>query len=189
VRGGRGFTLLELLLSLSLTLVVMALSLPFVHAQKRLWERAEREREAVRALDGALAWIARDLRQAGYHVPGPAVLRAGEEGISYTVSRDGEDPAGFSQANRRLVTVYAGGGDLKYRVQAPEPPPGTGWARGSTQVLSPGIAGASCTAVDADGEPVADAATAALVTCSLVTDSGRTRTVTVRVRAPREGGG
>jgi type II secretory pathway component PulJ len=128
-----GVTLVELLLSLALTGLVMALTVPFAHVQKRIWTRHEERREAVRALAGALSWLARDLQQAGYHDPGSPVRQVEPGKLVYVLSRDEDAPAGFSPANRRLVTVWLDGRDLKYKVQAPLPPPQTGWERGSTQ--------------------------------------------------------
>ena len=186
-RSCPGFTLVELLLSLGLTALVMALSLPFLHTAKRLWESAEREREARRAIDGAAAWIARDLRQAGYRLPGPPLLALGEGLLSYTISRDGPEPEAHRPANRRLVTVFLDGGDLKYRVQAPEAPPGTGWGRGSTQVLAPGVTAMRCSGVDRDGLETGDADRSVLVSCALYAGPGTARRIALRLRPPRKG--
>lgn len=166
-RGESGFTLVELLLSMALTALVMALTFPFARLQKGLWERGEQRREARRALSGALAWIARDLRQAGYHVPGSPLRRLEPEAIAYVLSRDEADPAGFSAANRRLVTVFLDAGDLKYRVQAPLDPPEAGWESGSTQVLAPGIDAMRCRGFDRGGEETSAPQAAALLECSL----------------------
>ncbi len=117
--GDDGFSLVELLLSLALTGMVMAMTVPFAHLQKRLWESQEERREAGRALAGSLAWLTRDLQQAGYHDPGSPIRRIAPEALSYVVSRDEGDPAGFSPSNRRLITVWLDGADLKYRIQAP----------------------------------------------------------------------
>lgn len=179
-RGDAGFTLVELLLSLALTGMIMALSLPFADLQKRLWERAEQRREASRAVTGALAWVTRDLEQAGYHDSGPPLHRVEPQAIAYVVSRDEADPAGFSPANRRLITVWLDEGDLKYRIQAPLEPPDTGWERGSTQVLASGLAGMRCRALDARGDETPSAAQAALVECTLTAADGRSERLSVR---------
>jgi prepilin-type N-terminal cleavage/methylation domain-containing protein len=181
-RPESGFTLVELLLALGLAALVMALSLPLAHAQKRLWERQEEGREARRALVGALAWVTRDLEQAGYHEAGPPLRQIEPESLSYVLSRDEHDPAAFAPENRRLVTVWLDGEDLKHRIQAPQPPPATGWERGSTQVLASGLAGMRCRALDAEGAPSPDAAAAALVECALTGAGGRTERALVRLR-------
>jgi hypothetical protein len=172
----------ELVLALGLAALVMALSLPFAHAQKRLWERQEEGREARRALVGALAWVARDLEQAGYHDAGPPLRSVEPEAIAYVISRDEHDPAAFAQENRRLVSVWLDGGDLKYRIQTPQPPPATGWERGSTQVLASGLAGMRCRALDAEGAQAPDAAAAALVECTLTGAGGRSERAVVWLR-------
>jgi prepilin-type N-terminal cleavage/methylation domain-containing protein len=182
LRGERGFSLVELLLSLALTGVVMALTLPFVHVQKRLWERAEERRESRRALVGALAWLTRDLEQAGYHEPGAPLRRIEPAALAYVVSRDEGEPAGFSAANLRLITVWLEDGDLKYRIQAPLAPPASGWERGSTQALASGISAMDCRAFDAAGRETAAAGAAALVQCVLSDARGGQERVLVRLR-------
>jgi prepilin-type N-terminal cleavage/methylation domain-containing protein len=166
-RSSAGFTLVELLLSLALTGLLLAMALPFAGAQKRLWERQEEAREARRSLVGALAWVARDLEQAGYHAEGPPLRQLGPESLAYVLSRDEGDPAAFSPSNRRLVTVWLDGIDLKYRIQAPQPPPATGWERGSTQVLASGLTAMRCRGLDASGAEEPDPASAAAVECTL----------------------
>lgn len=177
-----GFSLIELLLSLALTGVVMALTVPFAHVQKRLWERAEERREAGRALAGALFWLTRDLEQAGYHAAGPPLLQIAPDSLSYLVSRDEEDPAGFSAANRRLITFWLDGRDVKYRIQAPLAAPASGWERGSTQILASGIESMRCRALDGEGAQTAAASRAALVECELAGASGLRERVVVRLR-------
>lgn len=183
VPGEGGFTLVELLLSLALTGMVMAMTVPFVHVQKRLWERQEERREAGRALAGALAWLTRDLQQAGYHDPGTPLRQIAPDSISYVVSRDEEDPAGFSAANRRLITSWLDAGDLKYRIQAPLAAPAAGWASGSTQVLVSGIAAMRCRGLGDDGVETAVLAEVALVECALSGAAGMQERATVRLRS------
>lgn len=184
----RGFTLVEVILSLGLTGLVMALTLPLAGAQKRLWERQEEVRETRRSLTGALAWLTRDLQQAGYHDPGPPLRRLETEAIAYVLSRDEAEAADFSPANRRLVTLWLDGGDLKYRIQAPLEPPASGWERGSTQVLASGLGGMSCRGFDPAGAETPDAARAVLVECALETAAGRRERALVRLRASGQGG-
>jgi prepilin-type N-terminal cleavage/methylation domain-containing protein len=187
VRAPGGFTLVELLLALALTALLMALTLPFVQTQKRIWERQEESREARRALVGALAWMTRDLEQAGYHDTGPPLRSLEAESLSYVLSRDELDPAGFSPANRRLVTVWLDGGDLKYRIQAPLPPPAVGWERGSTQVLISGLAGMRCRALDNAGAEVPEATMALLVECTLTGARGHAERMLARLRTATPG--
>jgi type II secretory pathway pseudopilin PulG len=183
-----GFTFVELLVSLALTSLVMALTLPFLHAQKRLWERQEEGSEARRALAGALAWLNRDLAQAGYHNAGPPVLEVGPEALTYVISRDEHDPMGFSPGNRRRITVRLEDGDLKYRIQTPFDPPESGWESGSTQVLASSLRGMLCRALDAGGAETASAARAALVDCALTAANGAVERCLVRLRVPDRGG-
>ena len=187
-RGTAGFTFVELLVSLALTGLVMALTLPFLHAQKRLWEQQEERSEARRALAGAVAWLTRDLAQAGYHNAGQPVLEIGPEALTYVVSRDEHDPAGFSPGNRRRITVWLEDGDLKYRIQTPLDPPEAGWESGSTQVLASSLRGMFCRALDAGGAETASAAGAALIDCALTASNGSVEHCLVRLRVPGRGG-
>jgi type II secretory pathway component PulJ len=177
-----GFSLVELVLSLALTGLVMALTVPFGHLQKRLWERHEERREAVRALAGALAWLTRDLQQAGYHDPGQAVLQVEPGRLAYLLSRDEDDPAGFSPGNRRLITVWLDDRDLKYRIQAPLAPPAAGWERGSTQVLASGVSGMRCRGLDDGGGETTAAGRTALVECTFSGAAGMQERLLVRLR-------
>ncbi len=183
-RAAPGFTLVETMLALGLSVSVVAMSLPFLHTARRLWDRAEHQREARRALDGAVSWISRDLRQAGYNVPGPPLLAAEAGRLSYMLSRDGSGPAGRNPSSRRLITVFVDEGDLKYRIQAPAPPPGSGWNSGSTQVLAPGVASLRCAPIGRDGAAAADASAAALVSCVAASAHGEERRFTLRLRSP-----
>jgi prepilin-type N-terminal cleavage/methylation domain-containing protein len=178
----QGFSLVEVLLSLALTGMVMALTVPFAHRQKHLWERQEEHREAARALAGALAWLTRDLQQAGYHDADPPLRELAASSLSYVVSRDEDAPAAFSPANRRLITLWLDGADLKYRIQAPLAAPAAGWASGSTQVLASGIRAMRCRGLDGDGAETADAALAALVECTLTGVAGAVQRTQVQLR-------
>jgi len=181
--GEVGFSLVELLLSLALTGMVMALTVPFAPLQKRLWESQEERREARRALAGSLAWLTRDLQQAGYHDSGLPMRRIAPDSLSYVVSRDESDPAGFSPVNRRLITVWLDDGDLKYRIQTPLAAPAAGWTSGSTQVLASGITEMQCRGLDGAGEETTAEARAALVECTLSSASGMRERVLVRLRS------
>ncbi len=186
--GENGFSLVELLLSLALTGMVMALTMPFTHLQKRLWESQEERREGRRALAGSLAWLTRDLQQAGYHDTGSALRQIAPGSLSYVVSRDEGDPAGFSPANRRLITVWLDDGDLKYRIQAPLAAPAAGWASGSTQVLASGITEMLCRGLDDAGGETTTAAQVALVECALSSAAGMQERVLVRLRSGMRAG-
>ena len=184
-----GFSLVELLLSLALTGLVVALTMPFAHVQKRLWERAEERRERGRALAGALFWLTRDLEQAGYHATSQPLQGIATDSLTYLVSRDEDEPSGFSPANRRLITVWLDAGDLKYRIQAPLAAPAAGWERGSTQVLASGIASMRCRGLDDTGEETADAARTALVECTFSGVAGELERALVRLRGRERGPG
>ncbi len=182
VSGDEGFSLVELLMSLALTAMVMAMTVPFAHTQKRLWESQEQERESGRALAGALAWLTRDLQQAGYHNPETPVRQVASDSLAYVVSRDEDDPAGFSSSNQRLITVWLDGSDLKYRIQSPLDLPTGGWTSGSTQVLASGITEMTCRGLDGAGEETTTVAEVSLVECTLSGAAGMQERAIVRLR-------
>ncbi len=186
---GRGFTLLELLLSLALVGIVMAMTLPFLHLQDRLWTRQEESREGYRTLTFALEWLTRDLQQAGYHGPNPPLSRLEETRISYELSRDAEDPASFSPTNARLITVYLDGRDLKYRIQRPLPAPASGWRRGSTAILASGVSFLRFRGLDGEGSPALSPEQAVLVEISVSGAGGAALRTLVSIRNARPGGG
>jgi hypothetical protein len=132
---------------------------------------------------GSLAWLTRDLQQAGYHDPGPPVRRIEPAALSYVVSRDEADPSGFSPANRRLITAWLDDSDLKYRIQAPLASAAQGWAVGSTQVLASGITAMRCRGLDDAGDETTTAARVRLVECSLSSAAGTEQRVVVRMRS------
>lgn len=187
VTGEAGFSLVELLMSLALTAMVVALTVPFAHTQKRLWESQEQQRESCRALAGALAWLTRDLQQAGYHYPGTPVRQVASDSLAYVVSRDEDDPAGFASSNQRLITVWLDGSDLKYRIQSPLAPPAGGWTSGSTQVLASGITGMMCRGLDGAGDETATATEVSLVECTLSAIGGMQERALVRLRPGERG--
>jgi len=159
------------------------MTVPFAHLQKRLWESREEGREAGRAIAGSLAWLTRDLQQAGYHSPGSPLRQIAPGSLSYVVSRDEGDPAGFSLENRRLITVWQDGDDLKYKIQSPLAPPAAGWATGSTQVLASGISAMRCRGLDGSGDETTTAAQVAIVECALSGASGMQESASVRLRS------
>ena len=183
IPGKEGFSLVELLLAMALAGMVMALTVPFVHVQKRLWENQEERREAGRALAGSLSWLTRDLQQAGYHEPGSPIRQIAPGSLAYVVSRDEDDPTRFSPANRRLITAWLDDGDLKYKIQAPLLPPASGWAIGSTQVLASGLSAMQLRGLDNAGVETTTAAQVALVECTLSSPSGMQERALVRLRS------
>ena len=172
MRGGRGFTLVETVVSLSLLGLCLALCLPFLRLQDEAWSRQEVLREEFGSLAGALSRIAADLHDAGYRCGGPPVQAVGTEAISYLMNRDGSDPSGFSVDNRRLVTVSRAGGDLMYRVQRWDSA-NSRWERGSSQKLASGLDGMLIEAYGKNGVPAVS--------------PGEVRAVSITLRGRRTG--
>lgn len=185
MRSQGGYTILEIILSLALTGLIFAMALPFLQMQTRQWERHEIRREEYRTLTSALWWLTREVQEAGYHKPGKPLQGLEGERIVYELSRDEADPEGFSESNRRLVTVYRQGDDLMYHVQAWDSL-ASGWRLGSTQVLASGISGVSFMGRNSRGDPAACAGETAALEIVL---SGRRSGVLRTLVALRNGGG
>jgi type II secretory pathway component PulJ len=133
-----GFTLLETVISLGLFGLCLALALPFLEVQKTLWENQQAFREEYTTLAAAASWITRDLQEAGYRSPGPAVKELREELLSYALSRDEDEADRFGLHNRRLITVYHSGKKLLYRIRTWDPD-FSAWERGSSHTLARGV--------------------------------------------------
>lgn len=151
MKGAGGFTLVETLLSLSVTGICLALSLPFIGFQRDVWERQTAVREEFENLSSALQWLSRDLQGAGYGWPGSPVVEVGTARISYVVpvGKTGRAPA--RREDMRLVTAYGRGGDLLYRIQGWDSLQGA-WKRGSYHKLASNVQGLSFTALSDRGE-------------------------------------
>ena len=149
-----GFTLLETVVSLGVFGLCFALVLPFLSLQRAIWSEQQAFREEYGTLSSSLRWLARDLQEAGYRSSGPPVTELKKESLTYVVSRDGDDPAAFSAANRRLVSVYLRGEDLMCRLRAWDVSSST-FRKGSVHTLASGLKGVVFRALDAGGDPVA----------------------------------
>jgi len=165
----RGFTLLETVMSLGLVGLCLALTLPFLQMQRELWAEQQAFREEHAALAAALSWITRDLQEAGYGCPGPAVVELEEERLAYAVSRSENDPEGLSSVDRRLISVTLNGDKLMYRIQAWDPD-ASKWRKGSSHTIAGGVAELRFVGLDASGK---DAASVEDVSAVEVTLTGR----------------
>ena len=155
VRNERGFSLLETMVALSLFVSAFAMIFPFLSLQERIWGEQEIVRDEYYGLTAAMAWLTRDLQEAGYHGTGNPVHSIEESAITYELSRDEEDPDSFSPGNCRLVTVYLRGDDLMYRIQVRDPLSST-WRRGSSHTLASGVAAFRLQGFNRSGESAAD---------------------------------
>ena len=149
--SGRGFTLLETVMSLGLVGLCLALTLPFLQVQREVWAEQQAFREEHAALAAALSWIARDLQEAGYGCPGPAVVELEAERLAYAVSRSEDDPGGLSSIDRRLISVTLKGDKLMYRIQAWDPD-ASQWRKGSSHTIAGGVTKVLFAGFDASGK-------------------------------------
>jgi len=93
--GRRGFTLIEIIVAVSLTLAVFAITLPFVRAQTRSLGSTAARLDAEQIARYAQRAIDRDLRLASADSGQSLIVYAGTMGISFNanlVARDTSDP-------------------------------------------------------------------------------------------------
>jgi prepilin-type N-terminal cleavage/methylation domain-containing protein len=188
VRREGGFSLLETMVALSIFSLAFAMIFPFLSLQKRMWGEQEIVRDEFYGLTAAMAWLTRDLQEAGYHGTGNPVRSVEESAITYELSRDEEDPDSFSPGNCRLVTVYLRGDDLMYRIQTRDPLSAT-WRRGSSHTLASGVTTFRLQGFDRSGEPAADPSQISAVEIVLSgRRSGELRTFVALRNLPAKGG-
>ena len=147
-----GFTLVETLLAVSITGICIALFLPFLDSQRKVWEKDTAVAEETETLASALQWITRSLQSAGYGWHGNPLTELGEERISFVTAA--EDPALYpdSREGMRLVSVYTAAGDLFCRVRRWDSENGT-WRRGSNHKLASSLKGLHISGLADDGTP------------------------------------
>ncbi|HYD53572.1 MAG TPA: prepilin-type N-terminal cleavage/methylation domain-containing protein [Gemmatimonadaceae bacterium] len=66
LRGRRGFTLIELMVTLAVTMIVMGLVVMTVNAQQKAFSEGQRQRAAQQSARSAMLYLQRELRLAGY---------------------------------------------------------------------------------------------------------------------------
>jgi prepilin-type N-terminal cleavage/methylation domain-containing protein len=190
MKGRRGFTLVETLLAVSVTGICVALFLPFLGSQRKIWEKDTALCEEAETLASALQWITRGLQSAGYGWQGSPLVEIGDERISYIAAA--EDPARHadSREGMRLVSVYAAAGDLFCRVRRWDGLRGE-WDRGSSHKLASKLERIHFSALAGDGGPAS--ASGEVTAVEVVLEGRRSRThrgfVSLRNAAMRHTGG
>jgi len=108
-----GFTLVELLVSMTLSLMVLAVAIPFFRIQATALERGVGRQEATQNARFAQNAIDRDLRLAGGEVGQPIIVQATPFAISFNVnlvSAVADDPSAVyidTDADSALVGAWA----------------------------------------------------------------------------------
>ncbi len=95
LRLRRGFTLLELVVAMTIFLVILSFSLPFFNSQSRAVSRASGQGDMVRGLQFAIAQLDRDLRMAGAgtYAQQPMLVQLAPLAISFNVNSSSPDSA------------------------------------------------------------------------------------------------
>ena len=92
-RSRRGFSLLELVVSMTIFLVILSFSLPFFNSQTRAVSRASGQGDMVRGLQFAISQLDRDLRMAGAgtYAQQPMLVQLAPLAISFNVNSSSPD--------------------------------------------------------------------------------------------------
>lgn len=92
-RPRRGFTLLELVVSMTIFLVILSFSLPFFNSQSRAVSRASGQGDMVRGLQFAISQLDRDLRMAGAgtYAQQPMLVQLAPLAITFNVNSSSPD--------------------------------------------------------------------------------------------------
>lgn len=116
----RGFTIVELLVAMTLTLVVMAGIYGAYHSQQKTAVAQEQVADMQQNLRAAMYYMSRELRMAGCDPSGTAdagITAAGPSSISLTEDIRGDtrgsDPDGDVSDPNEAVTYNLSGGDLQ----------------------------------------------------------------------------
>ena len=94
-RSRRGFSLLELVVSMTIFLVILSFSLPFFNSQTRAVSRASGQGDMVRGLQFAISQLDRDLRMAGAgtYAQQPMLVQIAPLAITFNVNSSSPDSA------------------------------------------------------------------------------------------------
>jgi prepilin-type N-terminal cleavage/methylation domain-containing protein len=135
----RGFTLIEMLVTLAISMVVMGAILGLLDMSVRSSASSMGRSQAVREGRGAIDRVGQELRMAACPDSGTAVLAATDDSVSYYVERPRSDYRLASLVERHTLTYNATAGTITLTVS-----PGTGvppvWgATNRTAVLGSGL--------------------------------------------------
>jgi prepilin-type N-terminal cleavage/methylation domain-containing protein len=94
-RSRRGFSLLELVVAMTIFLVILSFSLPFFNSQTRAVSRASGQGDMVRGLQFAISQLDRDLRMAGAgtYAQQPMLVQIAPLAITFNVNASSPDSA------------------------------------------------------------------------------------------------
>lgn len=108
----RGFTLVELLVSIALVGIVMASVYSSYYSQQKAYVTQEQVAAMQQNLRAALYHLERDIRMAGYNpkgATGAGILTAGENSIQITKDDNGTPDGLFNGANENITYLLSGG--------------------------------------------------------------------------------
>jgi prepilin-type N-terminal cleavage/methylation domain-containing protein len=135
----RGFTLIELMVTLAISMVIMGGILGLLDLSVRSSASSMGRSQAVREGRGAIDRVGQELRLASCPDTGPAILSATDDSVSYYVDRPRSDYRLATVVERHTLTYDATAGSITLTVA-----PGTGtppaWgATTRTTVLGSGL--------------------------------------------------
>lgn len=91
-RPRAGFSMIEMIFAVSITVLVFSIAIPFFRAQTRAMDAGAGKLDAFQSARYAVARIESDLRFAGGEVGQPVILQAAPFAISFNANRQGRTP-------------------------------------------------------------------------------------------------
>ena len=93
VRRRAGFSMIEMIFAVSITVLVFSIAIPFFQAQTRALDAGAGRLDAFQSARYAVARIEADLRSAGGEVGQPLIVQAAPFAIAFNANRQGRTPA------------------------------------------------------------------------------------------------
>lgn len=91
-RPRAGFSMIEMIFAVSITVLVFSIAIPFFRAQTRAMDAGAGKLDAFQSARYAVARIESDLRFAGGEVGQPVIVQAAPYAISFNANRQGRTP-------------------------------------------------------------------------------------------------
>lgn len=92
VRRRAGFSMIEMIFAVSITVLVFSIAIPFFQAQTRALDAGAGRLDAFQSARYAVARIEADLRSAGGEVGQPLIVQAAPFAIAFNANRQGRTP-------------------------------------------------------------------------------------------------
>ena len=118
VRTRRGFSLVEMMVAMTITMAVFAITLPFVRAQTRSLGSTAGRLDADQVARFAMRAVEQDLRRAAGEYGQPTIVAAGAMVLSFNANIRMADTLDVGALDDEVVGMLSGGGWPVARAEA-----------------------------------------------------------------------